>query len=86
MQVGAIDRERWRVRCVGRGEKFVDGVHEQGTEIKAITYSAMQIVEHGGGGDKGGGGGGGDGGGGGGGRDASSHIGSAAELFVIVDI
>ena len=23
----------------------MDGVHEQGTEIKAITYSAMQIVE-----------------------------------------
>ena len=24
----------------GRGERFVEGVHEQGTEIKAITYSA----------------------------------------------
>jgi hypothetical protein len=43
--VGPIDRTNWRVKCVGRGERFVDGVHEQGTEIKAITYSAMQIVE-----------------------------------------
>ena len=45
IQVGPIDRTNWRVKCVGRGERFVDGVHEQGTEIKAITYSAMQIVE-----------------------------------------
>ena len=45
VQVGPIDRVNWRVRCVGRGERFVDGVHEQGTEIKAITYSAMQIVD-----------------------------------------
>jgi SHS2 domain-containing protein len=35
----------WRVKGTGVGERFVDGVHEQGTEVKAITYSAMQIVE-----------------------------------------
>jgi SHS2 domain-containing protein len=38
------------VKGVALGERFVDGVHEQGTEIKAITYSAMQIVEKGRGG------------------------------------
>lgn len=47
IQVATIDRTRWRVECVALGEKFVDGVHEQGTEIKAITYSAMQILEAG---------------------------------------
>ena len=45
VQVLEIDRENWRVKGTALGEKFVDGVHEQGTEIKAITYSAMQIVE-----------------------------------------
>ena len=47
VQLNRIDRERWRLSGVARGETFVDGVHEQGTEIKAITYSAMQIVERG---------------------------------------
>ena len=47
VQVARIDRNAWRVCGVARGETFVDGVHEQGTEIKAITYSAMQIVERG---------------------------------------
>jgi len=47
VQVLPIERGNgtWRVRGTGVGERFVDGVHEQGTEIKAITYSAMQIVE-----------------------------------------
>ena len=48
VQVLPIERRgegTWRVRGTGVGERFVDGVHEQGTEIKAITYSAMQIVE-----------------------------------------
>ena len=47
VQVLPIERGEgtWRVRGTGVGERFVDGVHEQGTEIKAITYSAMQIVE-----------------------------------------
>ncbi|ACO68038.1 predicted protein, partial [Micromonas commoda] len=47
VQVLPIERGNgtWRVRGTGVGKRFVDGVHEQGTEIKAITYSAMQIVE-----------------------------------------
>ena len=50
IQLQKIDRENWKVKGVALGERFVDGVHEQGTEIKAITYSAMQIVEKGRGG------------------------------------
>lgn len=47
VQVMPIERgdTTWRVKGTGVGERFVDGVHEQGTEVKAITYSAMQIVE-----------------------------------------
>jgi SHS2 domain-containing protein len=85
VQVGPIDRVNWRVRCVGRGERFVDGVHEQGTEIKAITYSAMQIVDRaeplaasaeGGAGEENEGAAGG----------GVGEKGANAELFVIVDI
>jgi SHS2 domain-containing protein len=31
--------------CCRRGERFRRGEHASGTEIKAITYSAMQIRE-----------------------------------------
>lgn len=36
--------EEFRVKCKCYGEEFVIGKHPQGTEVKAITYSAMQIV------------------------------------------
>jgi len=35
----------WRLEARGRGEKFDRSRHPQGTEVKAITYSAMQILE-----------------------------------------
>lgn len=34
---------RWRIRAIVRGALFVFGQHAQGTEVKAITYSNMQI-------------------------------------------
>lgn len=36
--------EEMRVKCKCYGEEFQLGKHPQGTEVKAITYSAMQIV------------------------------------------
>ncbi|XP_029350138.1 protein archease isoform X3 [Echeneis naucrates] len=38
-----IDRMRFKIRSIGWGEEFSLGKHPQGTEVKAITYSAMQI-------------------------------------------
>jgi SHS2 domain-containing protein len=35
----------FRCRCVGHGEQFDLAKHPQGTEIKAITYSNMQVHE-----------------------------------------
>lgn len=36
--------EEYTVKCKCYGEEFQLGKHPQGTEVKAITYSAMQIV------------------------------------------
>uniref|UniRef100_A0A7S1EA40 Archease domain-containing protein n=1 Tax=Hemiselmis andersenii TaxID=464988 RepID=A0A7S1EA40_HEMAN len=44
--ITSFDRETWKITAKGFGEKFQPRVkHPQGTEIKAITYSAMQILE-----------------------------------------
>jgi SHS2 domain-containing protein len=40
-----FDRANWTIKARGFGEKFDLKKHEQGTEVKAITYSAMKIVE-----------------------------------------
>lgn len=36
--------EEYRIKCKCYGEEFQLGKHPQGTEVKAITYSAMLIV------------------------------------------
>mmetsp|Transcript_7513 Transcript_7513/g.16297 ORF Transcript_7513/g.16297 Transcript_7513/m.16297 type:complete len:186 (-) Transcript_7513:707-1264(-) len=43
--ITSFDRDSFTLTAVGRGETFDRGRHEAGTEVKAITYSAMQIVE-----------------------------------------
>ena len=45
VKVLSLDREHWRITSVGVGETFELGRHPQGTEVKAITYSAMRITE-----------------------------------------
>ncbi|XP_073408102.1 protein archease isoform X2 [Dendrobates tinctorius] len=40
-----IDRMNFKIRSIGWGEEFSLTKHPQGTEVKAITYSAMQIHE-----------------------------------------
>ncbi|CAH1398528.1 unnamed protein product [Nezara viridula] len=40
-----FDRENLKIKAQGFGETFMIGKHPQGAEVKAITYSAMQIHE-----------------------------------------
>ncbi|KAK9828899.1 hypothetical protein WJX72_002658 [[Myrmecia] bisecta] len=45
LTVTSLDRENWKVTAQGRGHTFDRMHHASGTEIKAITYSAMQVRE-----------------------------------------
>ncbi len=40
------DLNSFSIRCVGVGERFDRKRHVLGTEVKAITYSAMQINQN----------------------------------------
>lgn len=44
-KVLSIDRDTWTLKVRGKGESWDPKKHPQGTEIKAITYSNMQIHE-----------------------------------------
>ena len=43
--ITSFDRESFKINCTGYGEEFDLQKHPQGTEVKAITYSAMQIYD-----------------------------------------
>lgn len=43
IQITEFDLETWAIKAVAIGDVFDTKVHACGTEIKAITYSAMQI-------------------------------------------
>lgn len=45
LSIITLDRENWKIVASGNGDTFDRNKHESGTEIKAITYSAMQIIE-----------------------------------------
>lgn len=45
VEILEFDREKFSIRAVGRGETFDLDKHPQGTEVKAITYSNMQIYD-----------------------------------------
>ncbi|XP_055907815.1 protein archease-like [Eupeodes corollae] len=43
LEITKFDLETFSIECKCYGEPFVIGKHPQGTEVKAITYSAMQV-------------------------------------------
>lgn len=43
--VDKIDRGEWKIWAKGSGEEFDNNRHTQGTEVKAITYSNLQVKE-----------------------------------------
>lgn len=45
LEITKFDLENFSIECNCYGEPFEIGKHPQGTEVKAITYSAMQIVQ-----------------------------------------
>lgn len=45
LEITKFDLETFEIECRCYGEPFEIGKHPQGTEVKAITYSAMQIVQ-----------------------------------------
>ncbi|CAG0893496.1 unnamed protein product [Cyprideis torosa] len=45
VQITSFDRENFRIKARGFGEMFDIAKHPQGSEVKAITYSNMQIYD-----------------------------------------
>ncbi|XP_066598535.1 protein archease-like [Prorops nasuta] len=46
VKITEFDRQNFKIKARASGEEFKIGKHTQGAEIKAITYSAMQIYDH----------------------------------------
>lgn len=46
VEILEFDKDNFKIRAVGRGEEFDLNKHPQGTEVKAITYSNMQIHDN----------------------------------------
>ncbi|ESO95632.1 hypothetical protein LOTGIDRAFT_175108 [Lottia gigantea] len=45
VEITEFDLEKFHIKAKGYGEPFDIHKHPQGTEVKAITYSAMQILD-----------------------------------------
>lgn len=41
-----FDKTNFRIKAAAYGEEFQIGKHPQGSEVKAITYSNMQVHEN----------------------------------------
>jgi len=46
VEILEFDKDNFKIRAVGRGEEFDLNKHPQGTEVKAITYSNMQVHDN----------------------------------------
>ena len=46
VEITEFDLENFKIKCKGYGEEFDISKHPQGTEVKAITYSNMQIYDN----------------------------------------
>lgn len=46
LRIDEFNMEEFKIKCSCFGEPFDLKKHPQGTEVKAITYSAMQIVQN----------------------------------------
>lgn len=47
LKIESLDQTKFAIRVTGFGERFSLKKHTHGTEVKAITYSNMQIYLHG---------------------------------------
>ncbi|XP_034934979.1 protein archease-like [Chelonus insularis] len=45
VEITEFNRDEFKIKAKAYGEEFTLGKHPQGTEVKAITYSAMQILD-----------------------------------------
>ncbi|OAD58032.1 Protein archease-like [Eufriesea mexicana] len=45
VKITNFDRENFKITAMGLGEEFTIGKHTQNAEVKAITYSAMQVLD-----------------------------------------
>jgi len=45
VKITEFNRQEFKIKATAYGEEFTIGKHTQGAEVKAITYSAMQINE-----------------------------------------
>lgn len=45
LEITKFDLETFEIECRCYGEPFDLDKHPQGTEVKAITYSAMQVIQ-----------------------------------------
>lgn len=45
LEISKFDLVDFEIECLCYGEPFQLGKHPQGTEVKAVTYSAMQVIQ-----------------------------------------